>query len=462
MNDLPSPHEDESWQKMKMLLDSNDKPLPLAFLKTYKALVILVLVLLTGIWLMMRTGNTVKEKPVAASEKTAIPQQKSLQDNTSKTAHKNSTLKRNSAADNISKQGNNKRSHSHQIPSIASNSKRVLKQKTLLSTGEEVHPRQVESVLKDNRNKQNNISFSNRTIKTKAGTGGIKNSITATQNNRTTLSQPLSPSSKNSEVNDSLSNIRTDEQNGLTVHQPDTATLKEHIEIKEPAAVQKTSRRRNKKYFISAGVAVQQQVPVAGQKAVSYGYNGIKSTFSDYIPSMDVRFERELQWFLQGEFNYAAPQLIKEFSYKRQTQADSAGTITTATSRLKKTFFDEIPLSFNYYIHNNWSAGMGGVYSLFRGAVSEKEIMTNNMLTQTVVKQIVPIAGYTDSFLYKSHVYLLLQTDFSWRRLSAGLRYTKDIQPYIKYTLPDGTITDEKNWSLKFFLRFRLIKSSKF
>lgn len=36
MNDLPSPHEDESWQKMKMLLDKNDKRVSRAFLKNIK------------------------------------------------------------------------------------------------------------------------------------------------------------------------------------------------------------------------------------------------------------------------------------------------------------------------------------------------------------------------------------------------------------------------------------------
>ncbi len=69
MNDLPSSNEDESWQKMKKLLDNNDKREPLAFLKAYKALAILVVLLLTGIGLFIATKNTVKEQPVAASEK---------------------------------------------------------------------------------------------------------------------------------------------------------------------------------------------------------------------------------------------------------------------------------------------------------------------------------------------------------------------------------------------------------
>ncbi len=464
MNDLPSPHEDESWQKMKMLLDKNDKRVSRAFLKKYKTLAILVFLLLTGIGLFIATKNTVKEKPVAASEKTYNLQQKKLTDDTQKKVHQPLAVKQNTAADTSKKRRNNIDHHKDQILSVASNSNKILPLKKQFNLGKEINSHAGKSVLRGNRSNQNNNPVSNQITKTKAGGSPIKTIVAPTSNNPISLPEPLFSFPENKEANDSFPNFHMNEKDQLSIYPKDTISIKDDIMNKEAIATKNTPSYRNKKYQLSAGIGVQQIVPVGGQKAVSYGYNGIKSTFSDYIPSMYLRLERNKQWFLQGEFNYAAPQLVKEFSYNRHTKADTSGTITTATLRLKKTFYHEIPISFSYYIHHNWSAGIGGVYSLFRGAIAEKEIMKNNMQTQTqsVVKQIVPIAGYTDSFLYKSHMYLLLQTDYNWRRLSLGLRYTQDVQPYIRYTLPDGRIDDQKNSSLKFILRFRLLKLAKF
>jgi hypothetical protein len=35
------------------------------------------------------------------------------------------------------------------------------------------------------------------------------------------------------------------------------------------------------------------------------------------------------------------------------------------------------------------------------------------------------------------------------------------MQPYIKYTKPDGTVDEEKNQSLQFMIRYRLWQSGK-
>ena len=131
--------------------------------------------------------------------------------------------------------------------------------------------------------------------------------------------------------------------------------------------------------------------------------------------------------------------------------------------RLKKTYYHQLPVSFNYFLVSNLSVGIGGMYSHFYGAVTEKEITTFNTQTQAVssIKQIIPVKHFTDSFLYKTQVHALLQADYHWKKFSFGLRYTKDIQPYIKYTRPDGTIDEEKNQSLQFILRYRLWNSRK-
>lgn len=247
---------------------------------------------------------------------------------------------------------------------------------------------------------------------------------------------------------------------------PDPTLIKQTRQLVQkglPGEQHGFSKLSSRPLFISAGVGVQQSIPVGGQKQVSFNLNGQKNLFSDYIPSLFLRLEKDCTWYLQAEFSYATPRLVNDFSYSRQTRADTAQTITT-NLLLKKVFYRELPFSFNYYLRPHWTVGAGATYSWFQGAITEKQTATRNLQNPTgfVAKQIVPIERYTDSFLYRSHSYLLLQTNYQWQSLSLGLRFSKDVQPYIKYTLPDGTVADKRNWSLELLVRLGLWKSAGF
>ncbi|MET0392062.1 MAG: hypothetical protein ABW019_02935, partial [Chitinophagaceae bacterium] len=51
--------------------------------------------------------------------------------------------------------------------------------------------------------------------------------------------------------------------------------------------------------FFSAGIAVHQQLPVAGQQLTPYNALGRKGTLADYIPAVYFRFHHGDRWFLQ-------------------------------------------------------------------------------------------------------------------------------------------------------------------
>ena len=211
-----------------------------------------------------------------------------------------------------------------------------------------------------------------------------------------------------------------------------------------------------KRRLFSTGIALQHSLPVSGQKPVAYGYNA-GSILADYIPSVWLRYERPKRWFFQGEFIYSAPQLVKEFAYSRQTRPDTGFTSVTTVLRMKKTFFHQIPLSFNYYIKSTWSLGAGVGYAWLQGAITERDIIRNTSQGQIIDESnIVPINRFTDSFLYRSRSFLLFQTEYKWKRLSAGIKFTRDLQSFITYTAPDGRLIDKKNAALSVVLRFRI------
>ena len=223
-------------------------------------------------------------------------------------------------------------------------------------------------------------------------------------------------------------------------------------------------KKRNA-YFIDAGIGLQQQIPLNGKRIVSYQYNGSHTLLQGYIPSLYMKLTKENRWFIEAGFSYASPQLIKEFSYLQNTKTDySHASTTSAIYRLRKTFYNEVPVSFHLYVTPLWTVGGGILYGWLRGAVAGRETVTYNALSgkQTTETQLLFVKAFTDSFLYKTQAGLLLQTGYEKNRWSFGLRYVKDRQPFISYTLPDGRKDNKRNASLDLMIRYRLFQSKKF
>ncbi|HEU4473028.1 MAG TPA: hypothetical protein VFR58_18180 [Flavisolibacter sp.] len=230
---------------------------------------------------------------------------------------------------------------------------------------------------------------------------------------------------------------------------------------------QAEKEKEKKKFWFSAGIGLQQQIPFKGQTTTPYNYYGRKGSLADYIPSVYGRIHREQKWFVQGEFRYGAPQAVKELAYDQRSTTDTATTITTTnTLRLKKAYYHQVPLSFNYYVLPNWSVGTGILYSRFRGAVVERELSRRSLQSanDTIIsKQVIQVKPNEDSAsaFTNSQVHFLFQTEYQWKRFMLGLRYTKGLQPFIRYTDPSGARREEKNESLQLFIRFRLWSSRK-
>jgi hypothetical protein len=246
---------------------------------------------------------------------------------------------------------------------------------------------------------------------------------------------------------------------------PSDTSLRSKEKEKANEKERKPKDKVEKNYYWSAGLSLQQAIPLAGQKATPYNYYGRKGSLADYVPSVYVRFNREKKWFVQTEFRYGAPQSVKETIYATNVQTDSSGTISTTRSlRLKKTFFHQLPVSFNYYVLPNWSIGTGIMYSRFHSAVSEEVVRLRNgplQIDSVLVSKIVQVKPGSDSTssFTNSQLHVLFETQYQWKRFSLGLRYTQGLQPFIRYTDPNGILQEQKNRSLQAFLRFQLWKS---
>jgi hypothetical protein len=431
-NDLPLPEEEMAWQKMNQLLDKDEKKrrvLPLLF-RSLSGLGILLFVGVTIVWLLVRPEKRVSEIDTKkASSPNKTPQNESRTVNPGKDRGASSkaptdvrtetlSILKKGGVDVIIKPGGVneiQRNISHGL----ARKKHHVDQTRLNESSHEI-----DQVSMDRKIESHNLIISPSSI---SGNSAPPTTASPGQQLISTTTYSLRPG------------------------------------INFPESKQTNQLRRQ--WFVTGGLGMQQQIPIAGQAVVPYSYYGTRGTLPDYLPHIYVQLQKEKKWFVEGDFRFGVAQAVDEFSYSQKTTYDPASmNLTVTTMRLKKTYYHELSSSFNYFLLPNLYVGTGGMYSRFHGAITEQETNTSNVLTlgSKSVKQIIPVKHFTDSFLYKNQWRVLMQVGYQWKKFSFSLRYTKDIQPYIKYTRPDGTVTDEKNQSLQFLLRYKLWQSRRF
>ena len=262
-------------------------------------------------------------------------------------------------------------------------------------------------------------------------------------------------------ANDSLLVKTTGKKDSITSTKP----------VRQDSSFTNTAKKdstKKKQLSYSAGISMQQLLPVAGQKTVPYNSQGRKGTLADYIPSIYFRVNKDQKWFIQGEFKYGAPQYTREFVYKQERREDTLSptqTFTTRTSNtLKKTYYHQLPVTFNYFLTKDWSAGAGLSWNKFVSAISDQEITRRNNSTtidSVISKGIVREKQDSASGFAKSYFQGVLESQYKWKRFSFGARYTFGLQPYLKFTLLNGETGKESNRSLQIFLRYELWQSKK-
>ncbi|MBC7424372.1 MAG: hypothetical protein H7334_13080 [Ferruginibacter sp.] len=230
-------------------------------------------------------------------------------------------------------------------------------------------------------------------------------------------------------------------------------TLKTKDETKSDSA--------KKKFWFAAGIAIQQGIPLNGESIVPYNYYGRKGSLADYIPSIYFRVYRQQKWFIQQEFRYGAPQYEKEYVYKTIIIDTSFNNKTTAAYTLKKTYYHQLPLSFNYFVQPNWSVGVGVAYSKFSTAISQENISKKNLNLgiDTLISSLF-VKDKDDSIFTKNNFQWLFETQYIWKRFSFGAMYVRDIKPYIEFmNSSSGLIEKKKSYSANIFIRYELWRS---
>ena len=486
-DDLPLPDEDMAWRDMKRRLDEDDDDkivVPPPRRGCGMGALLIALVLLGGFWFLVRpekwftkketetaqqTG-TANDKKDVSSNKESSPEKSNEPgkqpgkniDTANKTGTK--TVKENSANTSLQKE-NKQESEIIVEVKIAEpvTTKNKPASKTVLSNTKRSAP---VAAVKTKIIKQ-------QEPKDKIRPGDVINSQPANVPDtvKSTPGQGISNINKdqlaNTKVSDAQQNDKAivQQKDSLTVKPADSTAVQK---VDQPNIKTTPSTRKEKEpraIFFSAGIGLHQQIPIAGQEWTTFGALGRKGIFSDYIPSINFRMEKEGRWFLQTEFRYGAPQHTKQLTYEQKISIDTISqVVTTNSSSLKKTFYHQVPVTFNYYVLQNWSIGAGVQWNKFYSAVAEQGVTRRNpgtTIDSVISKNIVKVSNDSSTALASSWWQGVIQTQYQWKRFSIGARYSFGLQPYIRFTLPNQPLQEEKNSSLQIFLRYQLWRSKK-
>ncbi len=449
LHSLPVPDEEQAWQKMKQLLEEkeDDRPLPFFFLKGCAGWGLLFGLLLSGVLVFFWPKPGKKPAP--------LKQDSSITTSTNKkeTATKTDSIKNFSTKP---VETNKNAPVQKKEPETVAD---TLFEKQLPQTGisritakkevDKKHERKQKSKARTNL-KQPAIKVA--TAKMRAGSTGSASDTTP----KTNPPQPLPGAAfSDSTIAAAKDTIRKTSDTALKKKDINTDLL--------IAPANKNPKQKKGGFYVGAGLALLQQIPLAGQTITPYNQYGREGSLADYVPAPFVRLYKGDTWFAQADFRYGAPQAAKVLAYSASTVSDSAQDITTTTTlRLKKTFYHQASLSFNHTVFPNWTVGAGGMYSRFYKAVSEREIKNRNNQSgiETVSKTIVNVPAGNDSAFTVSQLHLLLQTEYRRKRWGAGLRYTKGLQPFLRYT-HNGVLMNEKAHALQFYVRYQVWQSKK-
>jgi len=447
LDNIPIAGENEAWADMKRRLeDDDDGGLMPFWLNGCFGWILLGVIVLTLAWWIFRPEKWFEEKDRGINTTLRVSQPKEKDQNN---ASQKEETKRDSNVEITSRQQSNRsRVHKREISSEISRKKESINSGNTKATEESrsetktkitTRPKATAELPKN----KNTTAIENEGNNNKINSTPLENQTISSGSSGTTAHQNID-TAKNSiekKTDDSLQRNRTSKE-----EKPDSA--------------------KSLKVWFASGISLHQQLPINGQEFIPYNSEGRKGNLADYIPAVFLRMYRGHKWFIQSEFRYGAPQYTKEFLYQQTHKTDSAQNVTTQSTSLRKTYYHQLPLTFNYFVSKDLSVGVGIVWNKFVSAISSQDIIKHNNLTGTdsVISRgtiLVTKTPDTSNVFAKSWFQALFEMQYRWKRFSFGARYAVGLEPYIKFELQPGVPQQEKNSSLNIFLGYELWRSKK-
>ena len=219
---------------------------------------------------------------------------------------------------------------------------------------------------------------------------------------------------------------------------------------------------------IVAGIGLNQFFTVGAQEKSDYNSGGISGVLSDYVPVPFLRAYINKKLYLQVEAQLNSPQYTKKLLAKEIVTRDSTGVFIQTTNQnsvfIKKLFYFNIPLSIHYSPLRNLFAGVGLQFShLTNGVGMFDSVQYTNTAPDTTKTSRIGTIKKDPVFreLKTNEFRLLLDINYQWHNIIGGFRYNQAFGKFINVRISSSEITQARNSSVQFYLRYRLWRNRK-
>ena len=226
--------------------------------------------------------------------------------------------------------------------------------------------------------------------------------------------------------------------------------------------------------FLGAGLSVAGNFPLGQEQSAPYNVNGKSNLLSDYVPAPYLRWYINDRLYVEGALNINSPQYTRSLAIDSTGDTTSAfiGTTTTGPQilvnklTLKKLYYTEIQVSFNYRVYGNFYLGAGLQFSrLMNGiALHSASLEASNGLgpVTELSSGTVRLKDSADAYskLRKTDWRVLFEASYSWKRLTLGLRYQQALSPYLP-VLPDGARGKDRNVLFGCYFQYNIWQRSR-
>jgi hypothetical protein len=251
----------------------------------------------------------------------------------------------------------------------------------------------------------------------------------------------------------------------VNVALPDTTAKEVSKKLLDSPSVQSNSlkqQRKTKKQRFEIAVGLNYFIPIDGQQKSNSNRRGSSNFASNFFPVISGKYYFDSSLFIQAEMQLVAPQYANNTLIDRTTKFEpgpmpaSLRRIVTTVST-DKLFYLDVPVSLNYKV-KTFSFGAGVQYSRLAAAIGTYDVrlLQSGRPDSLISFERKRVDDTLTSRRFRENEFrYFINAGFRIKKLEFGLRYTRALKPYLQtpFTDPENKLI---NKSVALFVRYNL------
>lgn len=228
---------------------------------------------------------------------------------------------------------------------------------------------------------------------------------------------------------------------------------------------------------LTIGLALNYPVAIGGQQKSGLDKQGNKNQWQDYVPSVYAQLHFSKKFYAQAEWSPVAAQYTPALTMYDKVEQSNPDEKEEKRVQLNKLYYASFPLSLHYNLPwKGLSVGTGVQYSLLKKIIlkdqeyyhvigpgywntevrKDEAVAKDPSATQHNGDLMSDVAGT----FRRQDWRLLADVGYNRKSLTAGLRFTKGLQPYVNSNFTNLPAKD-RNEGVQVYLRYNVFDGRK-